>query len=132
MARMVATKAALSIRVDALSDMDEKSEVTAPSIGLENRAKLESRLRALEHGLDLGAVRTPTQNQQKFNMAGGSKVYNSAADAVDMLPTERDPMDAAVSAVLEVKKEKKEKKEKRKEKAVGQENGVADDKAKEK
>ncbi|KAJ3532249.1 hypothetical protein NM688_g7452 [Phlebia brevispora] len=48
MARMVATKAALSIRVDALTDPDGKSEPAAPSIGLENRAKLESRLRALE------------------------------------------------------------------------------------
>ena len=49
MAHMVATKAALSIRVDALTDADGKSELTAPSIGIENRAKLESHLRALEH-----------------------------------------------------------------------------------
>ena len=46
MARMVATKAALSIRVDALTEADEKSEPTAPTIGIENRAKLEARLRA--------------------------------------------------------------------------------------
>ena len=34
MARMVATKAALSIRVDALTDPDGKSEPTPPSIGV--------------------------------------------------------------------------------------------------
>ena len=55
---MVATKAALSIRVDALTDADGKSEPTAPSIGIENRAKLESRLRALEHQGELAGVRS--------------------------------------------------------------------------
>ncbi len=58
MARMVATKAALSIRVDALTDADGKSEEMAPSIGLENRAKLESRLRALEHQGEMGGMRS--------------------------------------------------------------------------
>lgn len=42
--RMLANKASLSIRVDALGDEE------GPSIGLEDRAKLEARLRALEEG----------------------------------------------------------------------------------
>ncbi len=111
MARMVATKAALSIRVDALTDTDGKSEPSAPSIGIENRAKLESRLRALEHAADVGLLRTPAKGQQKFAMASGSRVYNHAADAVDLLPTERDPNDVAMNAVLEVKQEKKHRRE---------------------
>ena len=85
MARMVATKASLSIRVDALTDADGKSEPTAPTIGLENRAKLESRLRALQHQDDLGAVRSfgvSPQKQQKYTPAGETKTYNTAADAV--------------------------------------------------
>ncbi|KAG0007229.1 Nucleolar protein 58, partial [Podila clonocystis] len=41
-ARMVATKAALSIRVDALGETD------TPDIGIENRGKVEARLRMLE------------------------------------------------------------------------------------
>ena len=52
MARMVATKAALSIRIDALTDAEGKSEYTVPSIGLENRANLEHRLRKLEEESD--------------------------------------------------------------------------------
>ena len=53
MARIIATKAALSIRVDALSDAHSKSSVDAASVGTENRAKRESRLRALEYRNDL-------------------------------------------------------------------------------
>ncbi|KAG1863716.1 hypothetical protein F4604DRAFT_1784610 [Suillus subluteus] len=114
MARMVATKAALSIRVDALTDADGKSEETAPSIGLENRAKLESRLRALEHQNDLSGVRRFTdknQQPQRFEMTGQTKTYNTAADAVDLVPAQRDPLELAVEAVLDVKEEKRKMKE---------------------
>ncbi|KAH7930054.1 Nop domain-containing protein [Leucogyrophana mollusca] len=116
MARMVATKAALSIRVDALTDADGKSEEQAPSIGLENRAKLESRLRALEHQGDLSGVRRFGDNgkkQQRFEMKGETKTYNTAADAVDLVPTQREPMELAVQAVLDVKEEKRKAKEER-------------------
>jgi hypothetical protein len=116
MARMVATKAALSIRVDALTDADGKSEPQAPSIGLENRAKLESRLRALEHQNDGTAVKrfqNGPMKQSKFEMTGSLKTYNSAADAVDLVPTQREPMDVAMEAVLDVKAEKKRLKEER-------------------
>ncbi|KAF9464277.1 hypothetical protein BDZ94DRAFT_1289429 [Collybia nuda] len=117
MARMVATKAALSIRVDALTDSDGKSEPTAPSIGIENRAKLESRLRALEHTGDLhGAARFAGngKGQVRFEMKGETKTYNTQADAVDLVSTQReDPMEAAVKVVLEVKEEKRKAKEER-------------------
>jgi nucleolar protein 58 len=141
MARMVATKAALSIRVDALADVDEKSEITAASIGIENRAKLESRLRALEHQSDLGSLpfASTSRKQSKFEMTGATKQYNTAADSVgadkmdlDPIPTERTPTGAAVEAVLDVKEErrkakaekKKAKEEKRAKKAAKQAEAV--------
>jgi nucleolar protein 58 len=116
MARMLATKAALSIRVDALTDADGKSEDQAPSIGIENRAKLESRLRALEHQGDLAGIRRFAdggKKQQRFEMTGDIKTYNTAADAVDLVPTQREPMELAVKAVLDVKEEKRRAKEER-------------------
>jgi nucleolar protein 58 len=116
MARMVATKAALSIRVDALTDVDGKSEPTAPSIGIENRAKLESRLRALEHQSDMGSMRSPTKRQQKAELSGETKVYNTAADNVGLLPTERDAAQTAVQAVLDVREEKRKAKAEKKDK----------------
>jgi hypothetical protein len=48
MACVVVTKTALSVRVGALTDAGEKSTPSAPKIGLENRAKLEARLRSVE------------------------------------------------------------------------------------
>ncbi|KAJ6516371.1 Nop domain-containing protein [Mycena sanguinolenta] len=116
MARMVATKAALSIRVDALTDLDGKSETTSASIGIENRAKLESRLRALEHQSDLSGVRRfgdGGKKQERFEMGGDTKTYNTQADAVDLVSTQRDPMEIAVKAVLDVKEEKRRAKEER-------------------
>jgi nucleolar protein 58 len=114
MARMVATKTALSVRVDALSDADSKSELSAPSIGVENRAKLESRLRALEYQGDSSGVKRFSdggKKQPRFEMTGGASTYN---DAADLVPTQRDPMEAAVKAVLDTKEEKRRAKEEKK------------------
>ncbi|KAJ3738888.1 hypothetical protein DFH05DRAFT_1515674 [Lentinula detonsa] len=115
MARMVAAKAALSTRVDALADSDEKSAADAPSIGIGHRAKLESRLRALEYQDGASGVRRfgdHSQKQQKFQMSGESKLYNTQADLV---PTQREsPMETAIKVVLDVKEEKKRAKEERK------------------
>lgn len=116
MARMVATKAALSIRVDALSDADSKSSADAASIGIENRAKLESRLRALEYRNDLTTT-TPfkgekKKEQPKFEMKTDVKQYNTASDAVGFFPTQRQGAEAlAINAVLDVKEEKRREKE---------------------
>ena len=116
---MVATKAALSIRVDALTDANGKSEPTAPSIGVENRGKLESRLRALEHQLEGGTVRrfsgeNSGKKQQRFEMTGETRKYNTAADYVDLVPTQREnPEEAAFKVVLDVKEEKRKAKEER-------------------
>jgi nucleolar protein 58 len=104
---MVATKAALSIRVDALTDAEGKSAQTAPSIGLENRAKLEYRLRKLEEELDQTGVRKfndKPKNQKKYEPQGDFKVYNTAADLV---PTQRESSDIAMESVEVVVKEKR-------------------------
>ena len=118
MARMVATKSALSIRVDALTDADGKSDPAAPTIGIENRAKLESRLRALEHTGDLQGARrfadSGKKQQQRFEMKGETKTYNTHADAVDLVSTQReDPMEVAKKVVADVKEEKRRAKEAR-------------------
>lgn len=88
MARMVATKAALSIRLDALADADTKSEEGAPTIGIEARSKLESRLRALEMQSGLSGMRAARNaagdqgyKQKGFQMEAGGRSYNAAADA---------------------------------------------------
>ena len=113
---MVATKTALSVRVDALTDIDEKSTPLAPTIGLENRAKLEARLRALEAEGDASGVRrfASGPNQQKRVKPGPAvPTYNPAADAVGLVSTQREPMETAVKAALDVKEEKRRAKEER-------------------
>ena len=108
MARMVATKAALSIRLDALADGDTKEDYsvvaevdpeavgaqTAPqgkaSIGAESRARLENKLRTLEagaaSGISNGRASFGGGGQKAFglqqqNGAGSSRTYNAAADS---------------------------------------------------
>ena len=130
MARMVATKASLSIRVDALTDADGKSEPAAPSIGVENRAKLESRLRALEHQSEQNGARsfsTPAKKQAKYEPSGESRTYNSKADAVDLVSTQRSPAEAALEAVLKVKEDKKKAKEERRAKKKAEKEGKTED-----
>lgn len=113
---MVATKTALSVRVDALTDVDEKSTPSAPTIGLENRAKLESRLRSLEAESDAMGVRrfaTGPNQQKRIKLGSAAPTYNPAADAVGLVSTQREPMEDAVKAVLDVKEEKRRAKEER-------------------
>ena len=114
MARMVATKAALSIRVDALSDADSRSEPSAAEIGVTNRVKLESRLRALEHRAGIQSVRRVTsgvnmRQQPRFEMNGASS-YNAASDSVPvngLLATQPNGSSKGMQAVVDVKQEKR-------------------------
>jgi len=113
---MVATKTSLSVRVDALTDADEKSTPSAPTIGLENRAKLEARLRSLEAECDATGVRrfaTGPNQQKRVKLGTAAPTYNPAADAVGLVSTQREPMEEAVKAVLDVKEEKRRAKEER-------------------
>ena len=141
MARMTATKASLSIRVDALSDAESRADPQAAEIGIMNRVKLESRLRALEHLMGIQSTRKVTlgqngRQQPRFEMTGAASSYNAAADSIKfesvqgMLPTQPQPaVKKAVQAVIEVREEKraekredegkKEKKDKKKRKSEG-------------
>ncbi|KHG00213.1 putative nucleolar 5-2 -like protein [Gossypium arboreum] len=132
--RSLAAKAALAIRCDALGDDQDNS------MGLENRAKLEARLRALE-GKELGRSAGSAKGKPKIEVydkdrkkgAGlitPAKTYNPAADSVlsqitntaalneqDTVPkkkkVEAEPPQmekAAELPAIEAKKEKKKKK----------------------
>ena len=106
MARMTAGKAALSIRLDALADADSKSSLDAPTIGLEARVKLESRLRSLESGLGITSVkRQQTAGAgvggpgagRRFEMQPARNGYNTAADT--LIPSQPAPIAGPSSSV---------------------------------
>ncbi|KAK3844190.1 MAG: hypothetical protein J3R72DRAFT_522213 [Linnemannia gamsii] len=113
-ARMVATKAALSIRVDALG------ETESPEIGIENRGKVEARLRMLEGhgGKPSGADRKAAGNAkgQKKHEFVASSSYNTSTDATMTSPSSEKKRKADSDnedSSKKVKKEKKEKKDKK-------------------
>merc|ERR1711981_127170 len=78
MSRMLASKAALGIRYDALSDADDANM----EMSIHNRAKLETRLRVLETGK---AEKAPLKNDKKeaktgFKTKTETMEYDEAAD----------------------------------------------------
>lgn len=135
--RSLAAKTALAIRYDALGDGQDNS------MGLENRAKLEARLRNLE-GRELGHSAGSAKGKPKIEvydkdrkkgsgaLITAAKTYNPAADSVlgriedsaageeeEMIPKKRkkevEPSQPEDTLiVVEEKKEKKEKKKKKK------------------
>jgi len=138
--RSLAAKAALAIRYDALGDGQDNS------MGLENRAKLEARLRNLE-GRELGRFAGSAKGKPKIEVydkdrkkgAGGlitaAKTYNPSADSVlgktantaagneeETVPKKRKAEklsqtgDAAEEAPATGKKDKKKKEKKEKKK----------------
>lgn len=127
--RMLAAKAALACRVDALGD-DVNSD-----LGAEHRAKLESRLRVLEQG---GMTRISGTGRQsaKFDVyQNKSEVRQYPVEADSTIPTKRkmEQVPAAVTpkrmkveeadsteAVAEETVEKKDKKKKKKSKDAEQ------------
>jgi nucleolar protein 58 len=124
--RVLAAKAALCIRVDALSD-----DITADTtIGYEGRAKVEARLRQLEGGS--GAIIAPTNGGSKTakydpvaaKTAAAAPSYNDASDMVLESP------EADKDKKKKDKSEKKKKKEKkRKVDDVEEEEEEEDDEA---
>jgi len=132
MSRMLAAKAALATRVDALGD-----DVSA-DLGAEHRAKLEARLRVLEQG---GLTRLSGTGKQKakfdvYQNKSEVRQYPTAADST--LPTKRKmeaeaaagtPKRAKIEEVAEPVKEeevpkKEKKKKKKKEEAAGGEEAM--------
>ena len=120
MARMVATKTALSVRLDALADADSKSDLSAPTIGSEARTKLEARARGLEQRATLSGLRASRgadsgYKQQSFTMEAAGRSYNAGADAPPVVTGVADEEDEEEEdedeSDVEDKKAKKEKKE---------------------
>ncbi|KAF8338966.1 uncharacterized protein EI90DRAFT_3118027 [Cantharellus anzutake] len=118
MSRMLATKTSLSARVDAIADVNTKSDDQAPSIGVAYRAKLESRIRALSYRSDLnpapGQRGRVSRNHPKFEMSGGPATakYNTAADsAAEEVKADRLKRKEENRAAKEAKKGKKARKE---------------------
>ncbi|KAJ1673927.1 Nucleolar protein 58, partial [Spiromyces aspiralis] len=80
-ARLTATKASISARVDALGETD------TPEVGIEGRAKVENRLRQLEGRFAAAASKVErrkssanVKNQTKFEKKAVTS-YNTAADS---------------------------------------------------
>ena len=111
--RVLAAKTALAVRVDALGDADEAT------IGYENRAKVEARMRQLEGGgqMDLTAV-TGKADTPAYSAAPAAG-YNTAADSTAAEPEKKKKKKkkAAESDDEEEKPAKKAKKEKKEKKA---------------
>ncbi|XP_061340564.1 probable nucleolar protein 5-2 [Gastrolobium bilobum] len=114
--RSLAAKTALAIRCDALGDGQDNT------MGLENRAKLEARLRNLE-GKELGRFAGSAKGKPKIEAydkdrkkgAGGlitpAKTYNPAADSViGQIANSAMDEDTQEPSVADKKKEKKKKK----------------------
>jgi nucleolar protein 58 len=112
--RVLAAKAALAIRVDALSDETAELDTT---VGYEGRAKVEARLRQLEGGIappgsGLTAQKTATYDAVAAKMAASAVSYNEASD-----------MQLDVKPEAESKEKKKKKKEKKRKRESDATNG---------
>ncbi|KAK9735359.1 hypothetical protein RND81_04G201200 [Saponaria officinalis] len=130
--RSLAAKAALAIRYDALGDNPDNS------MGLENRAKLEARLRNLE-GRELGRSAGSAKGKPNIEVydkdrkkgAGAlitpAKTYNPAADSILSKSNDKVvvPMEEESPVADESKKSKKKEKKEKKKGSVD-ENGAAD------
>ncbi|KAH6802773.1 NOP56-like pre RNA processing ribonucleoprotein [Perilla frutescens var. frutescens] len=113
--RSLAAKAALAIRCDALGDGEDNT------MGLENRIKLEARLRSLE-GKELscsagsvkGKPKIEFYDKDKKKGSGGmitsAKTYNPAADSILTLTESLSKDDEEQEVVEEQQKKKKKKK----------------------
>ncbi|XP_022937668.1 probable nucleolar protein 5-2 [Cucurbita moschata] len=129
--RSLAAKTALAIRCDALGDGQDNS------MGLENRAKLEARLRNLE-GRELGHVAGSAKGKPKIEAydkdrkksVGGlitaAKTYNTAADSIIGKLEKAVEEEANAPVTVEGKKEKKTKKKR----AADEEETVKEDDSK--
>ncbi|KAL8210431.1 hypothetical protein R6Q57_004868 [Mikania cordata] len=122
--RSLAAKTALAIRCDALGDNQDNS------MGMENRLKLEARLRSLE-GRELGRSAGSTKGKPKIEaynkdfkkgdgaMITPAKTYNISADSVlGRIEAEAEKDTEMVAPPSSAADEGKKKKKKKKEEAV--------------
>jgi len=116
--RILASKTSLCVRTDALGDTDDTS------VGIQGKAKVESRLHSLEEGSShaiSGTGKGKAQQQKYEKQAGGTKPYNVAVD--NTLGVQIPPMEAKKEE--KGKTEKKMKKEKKKRKRDDENGGAA-------
>jgi nucleolar protein 58 len=114
--RMLAAKAAIATRVDALG------EETNTDLGIEHRAKVETRIRQLEGGqvAQISGSAKKSAKFDKFEAVGEAMEYKAAADvtsgkrkSVDSDDEEEKPKVKKIKVEdVEVKSEKKKKKKK--------------------
>ena len=133
--RVLAAKAALAIRVDALTD--ETTDEMDTTIGYEGRAKVEARLRQLEGGSAavsnpngvLTAKKTAKYSPVAAKTGAVASSHNDASDMVmDASPDKSDDEKAEKKKKKKKdKEEKKSKKEKKRKSEVMEENGGGDD-----
>lgn len=74
--RVLAAKTALAIRVDALGDSENAS------VGIENRAKVEARIRVLENGNKVPSANENSFKPRQYDRAGSVPQYNASSDIV--------------------------------------------------
>ncbi|KAG3118926.1 Nucleolar protein 58 [Phytophthora idaei] len=105
--RVLAAKTALAVRVDALGDSTEAT------IGFDNRAKVEARVRQLENGFSgVPNSNGKTKNEsKKYVKTETSKSYNADAD-MTVSSKKRKAEAADEDEAPKVKKDKKHKKKK--------------------
>merc|ERR1712196_116291 len=114
--RVLAAKCALSIRVDALGDTSEAT------IGLEDRVKVEERLRQLE-GKSSGKVNKAAKSKsqlEKYDAPTDTSGYNDAADSTLKSSKKRKKEESEEADEAEEPKSEKKKKKKKKAEAVSE------------
>ena len=133
--RVLAAKASLATRVDALSDGTDGQE-TDTTIGYESRSKVEARLRQLQGGVELinpkGALtstKTKRYNPTEAKSSSNGTTYNQAND-VSMDKPPSPPETTADDFETPKKKEKKDKKKKSKKRKADESETDAEKSAK--
>ena len=125
--RVLAAKASLAIRVDALSDETAEGSIDDidTTVGLEGRAKVEARLRQLESGgaggggaprvaSSVKAAKTAKYDPIAAKTAAASNTYNDASDMVMDTTKAASDDDGKDGNGKDEKKKKKKKDKKRK------------------
>jgi nucleolar protein 58 len=126
--RVLAAKASLAIRVDALSDDVSGNDEIDTTVGYEGRAKVEARLRQLDgnthmvntavakNGANLKAQKTAKYDPVIAKTGAANVAYNTASDMVKVEDANGDNKDDDENNKKKEKKAKKDKKRKKDEK----------------
>ncbi|KAG7383329.1 Nucleolar protein 58 [Phytophthora pseudosyringae] len=124
--RVLAAKTSLAVRVDALGD------ATEATIGFDNRAKVEARVRQLENGFSgVPNSNGKTKNEaKKYTKTETSKSYNADADMTVSSKKRKAEEADEDEEEPKPKKEKKEKKAKKHKKKAAEEDAVEEKKEK--